>query len=527
MLRQIRLLLHIQMANTLGFNEMRFSKDTKRGWRQLGMLLVYIMVGVFIGGYSGLLTYGCVLIGAGHALVSYLVTIFAAVTLFFTIYKAGSLLFESSSFEMLLSLPIQPAAIVCSRFLSMYIKNLGFGALLFGPAAVVYGISAHPGPYFYLVMVLGFLFAPLLPMVIGTAVGALITAISARMKHKNLISLLLSACALVLFFVFYLRAMQGASELSTDDIRNLVGAMTNQLSAIYPPSAWFLTGSGRHPLFLLLFVLASFLLFVALALVIARYFFRVSAALKSHAAASNYKMEALTGGSVFAALYRRERKRYFSSSIYVLNTTFGYLFALLLSAGLILIGEDKLSSFLGLPGIAPMVPFICALFFSISPSTAVSISMEGKQWWLIKCLPVSARQIANSKIAITLTFALPCWLVSSVLFLIALDAPARTKFFIVLIPLVCLLFSSVLGLAVNLSVPNFTWSAEVEAVKQGASLLITLMIGMFAGIVCGLLSIFIQSTTGTLLLGAWLLLLLVVGALLYRKVIHTDLRRIG
>ena len=54
-----------------------------------------------------------------------------------------------------------------------------------------------------------------------------------------------------------------------------------------------------------------------------------------------------------------------------------------------------------------------------------------------------------------------------------------------LAPLANALLTGAVGLALNLRFPRLDWEKEVEAVKQGASVLLTLLIGMLAPLACG------------------------------------------
>jgi ABC-2 type transport system permease protein len=49
-----------------------------------------------------------------------------------------------------------------------------------------------------------------------------------------------------------------------------------------------------------------------------------------------------------------------------------------------------------------------------------------------------------------------------------------------LLPLVYILFSSVLGITINLKMPMFGWESEVVVVKQGAAVIVTMLIGFIS-----------------------------------------------
>ena len=112
------------------------------------------------------------------------------------------------------------------------------------------------------------------------------------------------------------------------------------------------------------------------------------------------------------------------------------------------------------------------------PTTACTVSMEGKQWWIAQTLPVKSRDIWNAKVLWNITLALPFYLVSVVLGILAAKPGFVEGIWIVLVPLFYILFTSVMGITVNLAMPIFDWENETRVVKQSASVMVTMLVGM-------------------------------------------------
>ena len=62
----------------------------------------------------------------------------------------------------------------------------------------------------------------------------------------------------------------------------------------------------------------------------------------------------------------------------------------------------------------------------------------------------------------------------------------------ILIPLICLLFTIVLGLASNLRFPVLNWDNEARVVKQGAAVLVSMLVGMIAILIPTILAVGLQ-----------------------------------
>ena len=118
------------------------------------------------------------------------------------------------------------------------------------------------------------------------------------------------------------------------------------------------------------------------------------------------------------------------------------------------------------------------------PITSSAISLEGKEWWIIKSLPVKTKDLLDSKLLLNLSIILPFWLVSEVLFIIALKPDVMELFWLMVIPIVMIVFCCVFGLAVNLKMPVFDWENEVAVIKQSASSFIGGILGFLIVLLC-------------------------------------------
>ena len=72
------------------------------------------------------------------------------------------------------------------RFARMYLEDLALSLAVFLPGFGVYAFLVRPGVLFYPLALLAALGTPLIPLTLATLVGAVITGLTARMKHKSL-----------------------------------------------------------------------------------------------------------------------------------------------------------------------------------------------------------------------------------------------------------------------------------------------------------------------------------------------------
>lgn len=486
MWKQFKLLSKIQLCNLFGLNQIRYGKDEKKKRRFILLAVVCAFLGILVIAYSGIIASAFVMLGMGEILPSFTLTIVSLVTLVFTMYKAGGVLFNMQTYEMLISLPVSSATIVVSRFFSMYIQNVGFGCIVMFPATFIYGISIKAGFIFYLQVVAGVLLMPLIPMTISTAAGALITGISSRMKHKNIVSIILSLGFVIIFLVLMSVVsvenynVEGEFILSTEMLNELGDMIQKQMYASYPPAALFSDGIiNNNMIAFLKFAALSVSVFLLMVLLVQWKFVSICTALHSNRANNTYQKQGLNTNSPILSLYKKELKRYFSSSVYVLNTSICYILMVVFAAGLFFAGQERMAELLQFSGIINAIaPLILVAMCSMISTTGCSISMEGKQWWLAQSLPITSKQLFDSKILVNLTIALPCYVLAEIFMFLSLELSFFDGVWMILLPLFYLLFSSVLGITVNRKIPMLQWESETTAVKQGASVLVCMLIGM-------------------------------------------------
>lgn len=504
MWRQIKLLSYVQLVNLFGLNEARYSRDTKKRKRLITMACLYAFVILMMAFYIGGLAYGFVVIGAGEIIPLYLSLVGSIVILFFTIYWAGPVIFNLKTYDNTIVLPVKPTAIVISRLLTVYLFNTGLSLLVLVPGILVSGLFLKPVVSFYVMMLLGAFILPLIPMTIAMVLGALIYSLSSRMRRKNL-AVIIFTFAVVLAFILVPLLLPMGEGVTDKDIIQMISNTIVQAGRLYPPSLWFADSVvGVNWGIFLLFIGGSALFFGIIAILVGWKFKAICSALSSHAAKRNYVMESQSSRTVLGALYKKELRRYFSSSIYVVNTAMGYLLSVILAAGIAFIGIDVILKEVALPTGMEMsfIPLIMAMMCAISPTTTSAISIEGKHWWLTQSLPVKSETVFISKLMVNLTIALPCYVLSTILLCIGLKPRGLEWLWIILLPLVYNLFTSILGLVINIKMPMFNWESETTAVKQSKSTLVALLLGFISiAIPIALLQILPTQWHGLLLAG--------------------------
>ena len=115
---------------------------------------------------------------------------------------------------------------------------------------------------------------------------------------------------------------------------------------------------------------------------------------------------------------------------------------------------------------------------SLSCPAASSISLEGKNIWILKSSPVEVKTILNAKIAVNLTLHLIGYMISVSVFMLKLDMNPIQVMNLVIVPICYSLFITVIGISLNKKYPNYDWDSEMIVVKQSLPVIVTGIIGM-------------------------------------------------
>ena len=482
--RQIGLLVRVSLCNLLGINEYRYTKDSGKKVRYRWMAVLWVVLLLMMAGYVGALSYGLIYMGMGFYVPAVLSMCVSMVVFIFTVLKTGAVLFDRSAYEKQIALPVSVRAIIVSRFLSMYLTNMLLGMLVMFPGMAVYGIMERPKVTFYLYGILGSVFLPLLPLTLASVVGAVISGISSRWRRKNLVAIVLTLIFICVIMVGSFGMAEMEEEL-LDMIHQLAPLMEEQIRRIYPLGIWLSEAMvGGKFIMLLCFLALSLGCFVLFLEILRPFYAAICSLLCAHGAKGNYQMKEMKSRAVLRSMVERELRRYFSSVIYVSNTIVGNLLMVLVAVGVLIAGKDYLEGMLGIEGVVDRgLPVLLGMMAGLMPMSSCSISMEGKQWWMLQTFPITGKNLIRSKVWADVLVAVPFYLVTEVLLLIALRPDFLTLVSLLVMPAVYIVYSAVVGITVNCKFPLLEWENEVRVVKQSASTMITMLICMFTGIV--------------------------------------------
>lgn len=391
-----------------------------------------------------------------------------------SIFMAKAQLYEARDNDLLLSMPIKPRDILLSRMFMLWVVALVFGLMTAVPALIAWEQSvSFDGTGLGAYIIIFVLLLPLFALAVSALFGWLLSVVSARLGGSSLVSVLLSLIFLgaYMYFAFRMNTLISALAQNPDAAAGALGAVAvlrwiGSACAAGNPGALAKTA---------LIMLGSF----ALAYFILEKTFIKTATARRGGAKKKYVAREERVATPRSALLRREWMRFLSSSAYILNCGLGAFMALA-GAVVLLIKKDALLSLPVYPMLAPMlqVSLAAGLCFCAATIlvTAPSVSLEGRSLWIAQSLPVDTREILRAKLRLHNMIAIPPLLVCSAVSVLVLRPDALMSLSLFLLPALFGLFAGVLGLAENLRHPSFDWVNETQAVKSGASVMLTMFI---------------------------------------------------
>lgn len=515
-------LTRIQLLSSFGINKALHTHDVKERRKWILLCIAMLLSMVVIAGVSFIYSYGMSLtfeqIGRMDLLLAIMMAATSVVAFFTTIYKAGDVLFGFKDYDLVMSLPIRTSDVVASRVLQLYVLNLFFSLIVMVPAGIVYAIKVNPSALYYVCFLITLVFIPLVPIIAATIIGALISWFSSRFKGSRFVSLVLTF-AVIIAFMLGSFSMKGNEQL----LRDMSTQLADMIFKLYPLTAMYVDAVCSYQMdSLLLFIAISVLVFMKFTYILATRFKAIHTGLTTSHARSKYQMKELRISSPFRALYKKELRRYMSSSLYVLNTSIGMVLLLVMSISLLFVGPETLEQFLDIPQLSDylsrLAPLFVSLFIVMSCTTSCSISLEGNHLWILKSSPVSKSTILFSKVAVNLTMNLPIMFISCVMLIISLGTGWMESLLLLVIPGIYAFYSALIGVLVNLKLPNFTWTNEVTAIKQSAAVMVSMLVSFISLFIPIGLSMLLSDMNANLILLVIALLMTLASFVLYKYI---------
>ena len=413
-----------------------------------------------------------------------------AMGIFGSVFNTYSALYLAKDNDLLLSMPIPPSTILISRLSLVFGLGLMYSAVVWIPGFLYawrVGMPTSAEIAFGIVLTI---FIGLLVTVVATVLGWVIAVISTKMKNRSIIVVLLS----LIFF--------GAYYYASTKLTNLIAAIVSHGEAVGAGlRKWgnLIYQLGRAASgnvgAMVIFCLSTLALMALCLVILSRSFIRIVTRAPS-AAKKTVKAKGVPSEernhSVKSALFHKELKRFTSSPTYMLNCGMGAVILILCSVLAVVKRENIMTSISAITAEAPMmasvIPLgavfaVCAII-SISSVSTPSVSLEGKNLWILKSLPVSPGDVLSAKERLNRVINAVPGVLAAVILSLCVGADLLTAVMAGVLVYSFVRLTGTFGLIVGLKHPNFTWTSENKPIKQSSNLLVTMLLSLLVAIGC-------------------------------------------
>lgn len=474
----LKLLIKKQMAEIFRgyFYDAKKNRARSKGSTIRLIVMFFLLMVVVLGGaftaLSLLLCAPLAQAGVGWLYFSLMGLLSVVLGAFGSVFSTYSGLYLAKDNDLLLSLPIPVRVIITARLSTVYLMGLMYSAVVSIPAVIVYLAVVRCSVGTLAGGVLSVLLISVIVLILSSLLGWAVAKISLKLRHKSFATVLLSLLFIGGYYFLYFKA----SSFIGDFIANAAQYGAKIRGAVYPLYLFGRMGEGSVPAMLVSLAVVCVLLGLTW-LLLSRSFLHLATA-SGKAARPRYREKPARVRGVSAALVSREFGRFTSSPNYILNCGLGTLFLTAAAIFLLIRGGWLFAAvipvFGGTDAVCVLAAAAVCMISSMNDSAAASVSLEGKNLWLIQSLPVSPRQALMAKAAVQLLITGIPMLLCTLCAVFALR-PGPIGILVVALPMLYTFLAAFWGLFLNLKRPSLTWTNELYPIKQSIPVALALL----------------------------------------------------
>ena len=366
---------------------------------------------------------------------------------------------RASDIDLLLSMPFTKVQIVVAKAVSRYLFNLALAFVFAFPYVFMYLYFAGFSLSILLASLLIILLVPFLAIGVCYVIDFITVILFRKAAFGSILKSLFTIAIIVVMVIM----------------------LSTQSHSIIGPINWLVDFAVDFDITALLKILAVTILPAIFGL------WLFSATLTKQGQVAKSKTVDVTrqpNHSAVMGIFRKEVNKYINTPIYIINTIIGPLIIIGITIWMLVDGGGAFVNFsqsYGLPFGSGAAAYALILFFSMASAfTIVSanvISLEGKNLWILKTMPIDTRTVLFAKTLLNLVLVIPILLVCSILLFFFIEMTVVQLLLVIAMPLLVNIIISFGGLFINLLYPKLEWESEAAVVKQSMAVVLTMLIG--------------------------------------------------
>ena len=308
------------------------------------------------------------------------------------------ILYDAKDNELLLSLPIEDKYIILARMINVFANAIIYTSLVWIPMIVHSQIYLGFNVLNLIYGIITLILLTLTVTALSCLFGHLIARLTRKVKKKNLVTTVLTLVLLGLYYYVYFNANRYLTALLM--YKDKFISFLNTKGILLSVLGKAVTGNSIS----LLIATGIYLVITVLGFLLILPNYRKQLIATPAFAKKEFKGNYSKQSSVANTLISREVKLFFSNATYTLNCGLGVII-LVGGAIALIIFKGKIDELLPLLDILPIVKtvlpilLLCAILLIVGMDalSVPAVSLEGKNYWIVRSLPISTYDILNSK----------------------------------------------------------------------------------------------------------------------------------
>ena len=377
---------------------------------------------------------------------------------------------------LLLSSPIKKRDVVIAKLINRYLFDFAFVSLMLLPFVVIYLIQVEFSARFLVLGVVLTFTLPLLSVGISNCLGFVISKLFNRFKCASLIK---SFISILLFVVVY-----GLLIIKTSSYGLVEAANMEDFFADRPITnlllEFLMNPNVANAVLIALMVLVPFIVGAVL------YGINYGSQSVGYRSKST-RLKFNNANGLFKSVFIKELNTYATTPAFVANTIIGPVlmvgFAIMMATTGDVSGLGFIMGLIPTKLVSGLFALLFGLFASMTVISACTISLEGKNLWVLKSNPIDEKLLFLAKALLQMVVVLPFLVVSVIIVGISFDFALVDYLMVGILPTLVCVCMSFMGVLINLWLPMLEWDDETKVVKQSMAVLIAMFGGMFVALI--------------------------------------------
>ena len=487
-IKQYFSLLISLLKNTFSISIKQEKDKSVKGFKRLGKVGVILLA--LLGGGAILaylvtmsieLTVASINSGTVNELQYAFIALAQITVTFFGIASLISNLYFAKDNKLLLSLPFENGVVFGAKFTLTYMGELLFATLVYLPLVTTSGVvlinhGDDIGWSFFLVEIINLLLLPAFPLLVATLISQPIMWLVSHMKRKSIGNSITMAIFYVAFFVLYFALVMGTSSIGENGVLDsgVISLFVNlkKVTIFNYPLVEALIGN-KTALNLLIYV-AGVIVAVALATLLSIFFYK-KALLKNEEGDGKTIVKVKNSENKSNTLLKSYMIKDLKMLIHTPQLFINLILLVVLPSVVLFFMRGAFTADAEMAEamnpnffLVAMATYLVSLLSCAgNPFAYIGFSLEGKNLYMIKSLPISAKDIIKEKFL----FASSITLLASVVLGICYPFASGIKNAVAIIGLplqglVTGLSFNAIGLYSDLKQPNLTWTNINEITRN-------------------------------------------------------------